>query len=41
MGEGGRGRERVEGRGRRNDMERGVLSQIRAEVGGEASKALF
>lgn len=36
MGEGGRGRER-----RGNDLERGVLSQVRAEVGGEASQALF
>lgn len=40
----GRGRKR-KGEGKRerrgNDLERGVLSQVRAEVGGEASQALF
>lgn len=38
-------REEEEGEGKRerrgNDLERGVLSQVRAEVGGEASQALF
>lgn len=40
----GRGRKRKgEGKKERrgNDLERGVLSQVRAEVGGEASQALF